>query len=364
MIGNVRRNIRLLYRSPAGRTALAVFLGTLGGAVFTWTGVPLAWFLGAMTTTMLAVFSGLKIEIPGFFRSAMIAVIGVLIGSAFTPAVVAGMADWWQSLVFLIFFITILTILNYFYFRNLCSFDSTTAYFASMPGGIVQMAVIGGSSGADMRRISLAHITRVITVVTVMPLYFRYAENQTINTQSINAGPVFSMRLTDGLILLGGGLVGILLGRILRLPAYALVGPMILSIAIHYLGYSHTAPPGSTIAAAQVIIGASVGCRFSGFAPVEIHRTLLAGLGAGVMMTGAALFAATLMSPLVGVDRFALMLALAPGGVAEMGLIALSLGVSTAYVSSMHIIRIGMIVLIAPTFFNFMRRRETKKPQT
>ncbi len=310
-----------------------------------------------MAATMIAAFSGLRIEIPDIFRTAMIAVLGVMIGSAFTAEIVAGMVDWWRSLVFLTFFIIGLTVVVYFYFTKICGFDSTTAYFSAMPGGLAQMAVVGGDSGADMRQISLVHITRVITVVTIMPLYFRFAEGITISAQSLGAESLLLLSGVDGFILLGCGLVGALAGKLLRLPAYALVGPMMASIAVHYLGYSHSAPPGLVISAAQVIIGASIGCRFSGFALAAIRKTLFAGFGAGLLMTGAALIAALLAAQLVGVESAALMLALAPGGVAEMGLIALSLGVSTAYVSSMHIIRIGMIVAIAPIVFPLVMRR-------
>ncbi len=347
------------FKSPAARITLAIFLGTVGGNIFAWTGIPLAWFLGAMATTMIAAFSGLRIEIPRIFRNAMIAVLGVMIGSAFTAEVVANMVDWWRSLIFLILFIIVLTVFIYLYFKNICGFDSTTAYFSSMPGGLTEMAVIGGANGADIRTISLVHITRVITAVTIMPLYFRFITGDTINTQISNIDSTIPLSGQDGLILVSCGLGGAIVGKLLRLPAYALVGPMAISIAVHYFDFSHSTPPTLVIAAAQVIIGASIGCRFSGFALASIRQTLFAGFGAGLMMTGAALIAAWSVSQFVGVSSSALMLALAPGGVAEMGLIALSLGVSTAYVSSMHIIRIGMIVLAAPLFFHLMMRRQT-----
>ena len=50
----------------------------------------------------------------------------------------------------------------------------------------------------------------------------------------------------------------------------------------------------------------------------------------------------------------ALVLALAPGGLAEMSLIALALGIEAAFVAAHHVIRIALVVLVLPTMF---RRR-------
>ena len=44
-------------------------------------------------------------------------------------------------------------------------------------------------------------------------------------------------------------------------------------------------------------------------------------------------------------------LALAPGGLAGMSLIALALGIETAFVATHHVARIAMIVIAAPLVF-------------
>ena len=57
-----------------------------------------------------------------------------------------------------------------------------------------------------------------------------------------------------------------------------------------------------------------------------------------------------------GLDWRPIVLAYAPGGLAEMSLIALSLGIETAFVATHHIIRIGLIVVVAPLVFTRIRR--------
>ena len=51
---------------------------------------------------------------------------------------------------------------------------------------------------------------------------------------------------------------------------------------------------------------------------------------------------------MLGLPIAALVLAFAPGGLAEMSLIALALGVDPAFVSSHHVVRIFLVVVLAP----------------
>jgi uncharacterized protein len=52
-----------------------------------------------------------------------------------------------------------------------------------------------------------------------------------------------------------------------------------------------------------------------------------------------------------------LILALAPGGLAEMSLVALALQVEAAFVSTHHVIRIAMVVLVAPALYRTLPLR-------
>jgi hypothetical protein len=53
-------------------------------------------------------------------------------------------------------------------------------------------------------------------------------------------------------------------------------------------------------------------------------------------------------------------LAFSPGGLAEMSLIALALGVETAFVATHHVARIGMIVIVAPLLFRKLGLKKQK----
>jgi uncharacterized membrane protein AbrB (regulator of aidB expression) len=63
-----------------------------------------------------------------------------------------------------------------------------------------------------------------------------------------------------------------------------------------------------------------------------------------------ALIAAVALQGAVGERIEAVILAFAPGGVAEMSLVAVSLQISVVYVTAHHVARILLSVLVAKTF--------------
>ena len=62
-------------------------------------------------------------------------------------------------------------------------------------------------------------------------------------------------------------------------------------------------------------------------------------------------------TPLIGLPAAVVALSIAPGGLAEMALVALALDTDTAYVTTMHIWRIVLVIVAAPLFWRLSHRR-------
>jgi uncharacterized protein len=127
-----------------------------------------------------------------------------------------------------------------------------------------------------------------------------------------------------------------------------ITGPVILSTIVHGAGLTEAQPPDWLISVGQLVIGVGLAMRFRG-----MSRRLLVqgiGLGAGTVSLMLAIGAALAWGlSLTGEHPFqVLLMCYAPGGVVEMGLIALSLGVSPVMVTLHHIIRIGFTVIAVP----------------
>ena len=146
-------------------------------------------------------------------------------------------------------------------------------------------------------------------------------------------------------------------GHLLGLPAAGLLGPMVLSAAAHLLGLVEGSPPSGLVAAAQMVIGASVGVRFEGYPIVRVMWMMLVGLGLTILMLTVTVLFGSLLQALTGMPLPLLILAFVPGGLAEMSLIALSLTDDPAFVATNHIVRIGLVVVFASALFKLYRRR-------
>ena len=165
------------------------------------------------------------------------------------------------------------------------------------------------------------------------------------------------MPAIDWAILAASAVVGAVVGKALGLPAAFLVGPMVLSGAVHVTGVTEASPPSLLVAAAQVVLGTGIGCRFAGTPVSEILRIVNISIGSTVILLASGVLFGLALEQITEVPWFVLVLAYAPGGLAEMSLVALALGGDVAFVATHHIFRIGFIVILAPLAFRLMRRK-------
>lgn len=335
------------------RLAGALALGAAGGGLAAWARVPLAWMIGAMLLTTTAAVSGYRYSMPRPLRGGMIAVLGVMLGSAFTPALLDRIGLWGVSLAGLALFMGLATWVLYLFYRHIAGYDSATAYFCAAPGGLQEMVLAGIAQGGDGRVLALIHAARILFVVMSLPLGFVWVFG--------DYGGGAGTRLTGwppvaDLLWLGGCcVVGTVLGRMIRLPAYALVGPMIASAAVHLAGLSQATPPAVVVAIAQVVIGTGLGARFTGLRLADLLRIVGMGLLATPILLGVTVALAWGVHLITGQGLPGLILAYAPGGLAETSLIALYLQIDTAFVAAHHIIRVVVIVSLWPLIFRLLR---------
>jgi membrane AbrB-like protein len=335
--------------------AVALGLGAAGGAVFAWFALPLAWMIGAMVATCAAAVAGLRVAVPKGLRVGFIMVLGILLGSAFDPDVLKAIDRWLVSLAGLVGYILVSIAVGVAYLRWVVRYDRITSFFAATPGGFNQMVLIGGALGGDDRTIALNHSTRVMAVVFFVPFMLQWAVGFEPGARG-GLGPAITAVPPADWALLAACAVGAPIAMRLRVPAGELIGPMVLSAAIHLAGLTESTPPALVVGVAQVVVGAWIGCRFAGTRPRAIARTMALALGLTALLLAVTVGFAAMIHALTGIGLPALILAYAPGGLAEMSLVALALGVDAAFVSTHHVVRIILIVSFAPVVFALLRR--------
>ena len=335
--------------------ALALLLGLAGGVLFFALNLPLPWMLGALCLTLVAAVIGLPIRTPDALRPPVIAVIGVLLGSGFTPELLGRLPGWLPSLGMLALYAALSAAIVVPFYRRVGGFDPITAYFAGMPGGLTEMMMIGRAMGGDDRKIVLAHAARIVITVAAIAFWFRLVLGFQVSGNP--GGPsLLSMGVQDIGILVTCGVVGVFAGIRLRLPAPTLLGPMLLSGIAHATGLTSSAPPPGLVIAAQVALGTMMGCRFLGVAARDVARALVLSAAATVMMLVLALGFAVALHALLGLDRSLVLLAFAPGGLSEMSLVALAMQAEVAFVALHHVVRIVLVIAFAPLVLRLWRR--------
>lgn len=352
---------------PLHKILLALAIGTTGGFLASYFNVPLAWMLGAMISTTVAAVCGLPVALPVVFRTAMIGVLGVMLGSGFAPEILDRIGDWMISLAGLAVYTLALTGIVTVFLRRVCGYDPVTAYFSAAPGGLSEMVVVGGQFGGDERVISLTHTSRILLVVLALPFLMQLIFGYDPGPRPAAGVPFAESSYSDLLVLTFCGVAGFILARLARLPAAAVLGPMLFSAALHMTGVTDAKPPVELIAAAQVVVGTTIGCRFAGVNMALVARSIVASIGSTVILVSSSLLFAVLLHPLTGLPTIGIFLAFAPGGVAEMSLIALALSIDAALVATHHIVRIFFIVVLTPLLFRVLPaqvvgRRELPAP--
>lgn len=332
--------------------ALSLAIGTLGGTLALLVSAPMPYLIGAFLFSAAAAASGfsvrgMKPKLPMPFRNAFVAVIGVMIGGSFHPGVFDNFGVILLPLASLLVFLVLAFSMNYIVFRRIGGYDRPTAFYSSMPGGLIESITMGEKAGADMRVLSLQQFSRISMVITALPFIFLVwtgervgsAAGVTLATVENAPGPV------DLLVLAVCGIAGLLGGTAIRLPAGVLVGPLILSAAAHYFGLTDAVPPSWVLSTAQVIVGTGLGARFSGFHYTQIFRpVLLAVLSVSAMLLLDAAIVVSLRTVL-DIPFDVLFISFAPGGVTETALIALSLDANPVFVTTLHVFRIVVTVI-------------------
>ncbi len=337
-----------LSRLPMGgiaRALLALAIGATGSFLFVALRLPLPWMLGALTACFFAAILKLPINRPRKIIRPMRMVLGVAVGAAFSPELVGRAGGMVVSLAILVPFMLLIGFLGILYFRRLVGFDRPTAFFAAMPGGFNDMLAMGRDAGADLRKLSLAHATRVLIIVFAVPFWLQWSQGLVIGGRPVSATHIFDLGLTDVVVLLGCGLLGWWGAKRLGISGAAIVGPMIMSAVLHAAGLVEAKVPRELINLAQIVLGTHVGCQFLGITMREFVTTVAAGIAYTAGLLALTALFTTLVVEVTGLPIPPVLLAYAPGGQAEMNLMAVVLGTDVAYVALHHLLRLAIVIV-------------------
>lgn len=321
-------------------------IAALGVVAFHLLALPLPWLLGPITACLVAALAGVRLKGFSVLNNAMRSILGVAVGATFTVALVATMAGMWTTLIFVPVMVLLIGLIGVPYFQRVWGFDFATSYYSAMPGGLQDMLVFGEEAGGDVRALSLIHATRVMIIVFALPFILKgYWDADLTNPPG---APAASLPWSQLALMVVAGLAGWQIAERVGLFGASILGPMILAGALSLMGLLQHRPPAEAIWAAQFFIGIAVGTKYSGVTGEEVRRDVAAALGFCLILLVLTAIFVEVIHLLALAPPMETLLAFAPGGQAEMTVLALIAGADMAFVIAHHVLRIVVVILGAP----------------
>ncbi|MDB5664613.1 AbrB family transcriptional regulator [Cypionkella sp.] len=340
------------------RQLMTVALGLVGTGAFLLLSLPLPFLFGPMLACLIGALIGAPLQGLGQISVGARAVLGIAIGAAVTPALVARLPQMLASVSLIPIYIFVIGLIGVPFFRKVCGFDSVTAFYAAMPGGAADMTIFGAEAGANVRQLSLVHVTRLLVIMVVAPVVLVQVYGVSL-THPVGE-PAAQMALSQMALMVVIGLVGWKGGLKIRLFGAAILGPLILAAIFSLTGVLHQRPPREALLAAQFLIGLGIGVSYVGVTMRELRDTVFGGAAFVVILALLAAIATeivTLSGLAPPVEGF---LAFMPGGQAEMSMLAIVTGADLGFVIVHHLTRILVVIMGAPILFRILKSREDR----
>lgn len=332
-------------------TLAAALIGT---AVFLLAGLPLPLLLGPMLGCLAFALAGAALQGMGSLGTVFRTFLGVAIGSTVTHEMIVTLPDHGPTLALVPAYVLAIGVIGYPFFRKVMGYDHPTAFYAAMPGGLQDMLIFGEEAGGNVRAMSLIHATRVLAIVTVAPVLLTLVYD--LDLTRAPGAPAASYPLWEIAVMVAAGIVGWKAGERIGLFGASILGPLIVTAALSLAGVIHSRPPAEMIWIAQFFIGIAVGAKYAGITTRELRHDVVAGLAYAAILAFVAFSFIELALRLSPAGTLDVWLAFLPGGQAEMAVIALVAGADVAFVVAHHLLRIFVVILLAPVVARRVRR--------
>ncbi len=348
--------------------AVVAVVTFVGGSAVEQIGLPAPHLITGLVVGLALALTGLARRtgavLPRIVYLAGQAVVGVLLGTYFSLSALTGTG---LALIPL-FAVTVATLLLSvgagLLVGRRTSLDEPTAALGLIAGGSSGIVAAADDLKADARVVAILQYVRLILVVASAPVLVRFVlaphhgEYAAVGAKEIEAvASLHGYGLTIGI-----ALVGAILGAKLRIPAGALIVPLVLTAAGGALGlYNDLQPPETIREPAFIIIGLAVGLGFDPAVLRRVGRAAPAALVAilGIIVACGAL--AVLLAATTSVSLLDAYLATTPGGINAVLVTAFASGANTSLVFGVQGVRLLLMVLTAPLLVQFLIRRSSRR---
>jgi membrane AbrB-like protein len=328
--------------------------------------LPAALLLGPMIGAIVLGVNGAKIQVPRIPFLGAQALIAAMVAESITRSILVTFShQYWL-------FCTVIlsTVLGAAGIGWLISrtglIRGATAVYGTSPGAANAMVILGEAEGADARLVAFMQYSRVL-LVALAAAFVAHFWAHVGNAHAPAApwfGPVPWGNLALVLIL---ALIAQQFARVLRLQAWALLGPMVLLSGLHAAGWLQIDLPRWLLAAAYACLGWHIGLGFSREALMHAGRAMPVVIVAALTLMGFCAALAQCLVKFTGTDALTAYLATSPGGLDSIAIIASSTPqVDLPFVLAMQSVRLLFMIGLAPLITRFVVKHSPhlRKPRS
>lgn len=340
--------------------ALYTFLiGAIGGVIAYYLSLPIPWMLGSLISVAATQYLNIELAPPhkSFSRWVRV-VIGVTIGASVAESLNELSASIFSTIIIALSYVVIITVFGYWFFKRIKGFQRVDSFMSSLPGGLSFLIVLAGDLGDRFPKIALIHSVRIVTIVFSFSILAMFMGADDVN--HIKGNPIafdwhFDLLKIVLLVFVSG-----FLADLLKLAGGHVIIGLLLSAIAYQFNLIQVDIPELVITISMIFLGGLLGYELAKTNAKENFTLIRASLIFTFVALILAVLIALVSSEILNESYLLYLLALAPGGIAEISLITLALGLDAGFVAIVHAFRFIFILTVGPIGLNRLTKQIEK----
>jgi uncharacterized protein len=313
-------------------------------------GVPSSYLFAAILAGLVAaLWTPQRLALPAAaFRGAQ-ALTGVALGAYVQGSTLEELGTHWLPVAVVSLATLVVSVAVGLALARLFPVDRTTATLGMVAGGAAGIVAMTDDLGGDDRLVAFMQYLRVLLIVLATPVLVAIAfPGAGAQPGGLAEGPLLGDALDWALTAAVAG-IGVLASRRLRFPAVILLGPLVVSSALAVTDFPEpfSVPP-LVREIAFALIGLQVGLRFERDTLRRVAKLAVPVVVSIALLVAASFGLALVLSAWTGLPLLDSYLATSPGGLYAVLAIAFGSGSDTTFVLAVQVMRLLVMVLIAP----------------
>lgn len=336
------------------RFIVTLALSLIGGTLFSFIHSPLPWLLGPMIFAFLGARFLKKVRPlwPSYLRDTALIIIGYSIGLTFTMSTLQEMGQQLPSMILMTVLLLVFSAIIAYCISKVSGLPLPTVLMGSIPGGLSQMIILAEETeGIDLTVMTFLQVSRLMIIIFCVPLLIfspLFGGDRSAIENLVGVSAHWSDLFPTIILFAIVCVVCAVLAKKIRFPSAYLLGPMIATAVLHLSGVSGPALPSGLLDVSQLLIGTYVGLLLR---PESLtHKVRIIGLAiiSGFVLILGSLGLSLMLSSMHGVSAATAFLAMAPGGMDQMGIMAKEVHADIAVVTCYQIFRTWFIFFAVP----------------